>query len=125
MRSGWLPLTAWGCALVAVAVLGATVFGLDVLPTLLLAGAGAAGIAVGLGVAAGARRGTPAGVPRVEVRGSVATSVVAVGVAVALVGAASAGPAFFWPGIGLVVLGLGGLVRERLAERRILRERRP
>ena len=125
MKSGWLPLTAWGCALVAVAVLGATVFGLDLLPTLLLAGAGAASIAVGLGVAAGARRDTPVGVPRVEVRGSVATSVVAVGVAVALVGAASAGPAFFWPGIGLVVLGLGGLVRERLAERRLLRERRP
>jgi hypothetical protein len=128
MTSGWLPLSAWGAALLAIALLGALVFGLDALPALLLAGAGACSVAAGLAVGiAGRRRPHLADRdgPELRVRGSVSTTIVAVGVTTALVGGAAAGPAFLWPGAGLIVLGLGGLVRERLAGRRLLRERRP
>ena len=128
MRSGWLPLSSWGGALMAIALLGVLVFGLDPLPALLLAGAGACSLAVGLAVAAAERRRPHQDDrtrPEVLVRGSVATTVVVAGVTAMLVGGAAAGPAFLWPGAGLVVLGLGGLARERRAERRLLRGRRP
>jgi hypothetical protein len=128
MRSGWLPLSAWGAALMAIALLGVLVFDLDTLPALLLAGAGACSLAAGLAVGIAERRRPHLDDrerPELVVRGSVATTIVAVGVTTALVGGAAAGPAFLWPGAGMIVLGLGGLVRERLAGRRLLRERRP
>ena len=128
MRSGWLPLTAWGAALIAIALLGVLVFDLDTLPALLLAGAGACSLVSGLAVGVAERRRPHLDdreQPELVVRGSAATTIVAAGVTTALVGSAAAGPAFFWPGAGMIVLGLGGLVREWLAGRRLLRERRP
>jgi hypothetical protein len=127
MRTGWLPLAGWGAALVAIALLGTIGFGLDALPTLLLAGAGAGSVATGVavGVAGRARPDEADGDrPELLVRGSASTTVIVAGLAAALVGAAAAGPAFLWPGAGLIVLGLGGLVREWLAGRRLLREDR-
>jgi hypothetical protein len=128
MTSGWLPLSAWGVALMALALFGVLVFDLDTLPALLLAGAGACSLVTGLAVGMADRRRphlADRGRPELVVRGSAATTIVAVGVTTALVGGAAAGPAFLWPGAGMIVLGLGGLVRERLAGRRLLRERRP
>ena len=92
-------------------------------PPLLLAGAGAA--AAALGLAAGAaehRRPHEAGdgEPEVVLTASAATTVATVGVAIATVGWAAGGPAYLWPGVGIAVAGLGGIVRERRAVRRLL-----
>jgi len=123
VRSGVLPLTGWGIAVAAIAALGAAVFGLDLLPALLLAGAGACAAAAGVAAGIAGRRGRADG-PELVVRGSAATTVVVAGVACAVVGAAAAGPAFLWPGLGLIALGAGGLVREWRAGRRMAREGR-
>ncbi len=127
MKSGVLPLAGWGASVIAVAVLGATVFGLQTLPTALLAGGGALSVAVGV-AALGRERRRPRAVqaeePELLVLGSVATSALAFGVVIALVGAAAVGPAVFGLGAGLVVLGAGGIVREQRAGRRMLHEAR-
>jgi hypothetical protein len=124
VKTGVLPLVGWGAALLAIAALGAVVFGLNVLPAGLLAGAGAAAIAVGLvaAVAGGPRRAAAGDGTELLLVGSAATTVAAVGATIAVVGWAAGGPAFTWPGVGLCVLGLAGVVRERRAERRLLRE---
>jgi hypothetical protein len=59
--------------------------------------------------------------PGIEVlpRSSVAAVAVAFGLTLALVGAVI-GQALLWPGVGIVVLGAGGLIRERRAARRML-----
>lgn len=124
MRTGLIPLCAWGTGVAGLALLGVLVFGLDALPASLLGGAGVCGILSGL-VAGwlGRRRERPlaGGTPRLLVDSSLATFAVAAGFVVALVGAGAAGQAFLWPGLGLMALGLGGLVRERRAARTVLR----
>jgi hypothetical protein len=125
MKSGLTPLVAWGAAIVALAVFAGTVFDLDALPAGLLAAAGV--LAMLTGMAAGvAERRRPRqehyGDPEVLLLGSAATTTATIGVTVAIVGATAAGPAFTWPGVGLLVIGLGGIVRERRAARRLLAE---
>lgn len=120
MRTGGVPLAAWGLALIAVSALGRLAFGLASLPTLLLAGAGAAAVLLGvvLLVTAARRRSPPAaGDARVDPDVSLSAVLAAVGATLALVGVAAGGAAFFWPGIGMIALGGGGLVRETLAGR--------
>jgi hypothetical protein len=125
MRGGAPPLVLWGAGLLLVALLGVTVFDLGALPAGLLAGAGAGAVLTGLASGLSPRRRTrPAAdaAPGVEVlpRSSLATVAVAFGLTVALVGAV-VGQALLWPGVGIVVLGLGGVVREQRAMRRLLR----
>jgi hypothetical protein len=104
---------------VAIAALGAAAFDLGTLPTLLLAGAGAGSVAVG--VATGSRPPWERRARReLLLTGSVPTLVLTFGVTVALVGAATTAPAFLWPGLLLLALGAGGIVREWRAERRVL-----
>ena len=125
MKSGVVPLVGWGVALAAVAALGLFVFGLGALPTALLAGAGALAVAAGLAAlrAEGRRpRADAVGRPELLLEASVATTALATGVVVALVGAAAAGSAVLGLGLGLMLLGAGGIVRERRAGRRLLRD---
>jgi hypothetical protein len=117
VRTGWLPLCGWGLALVLLAVFGTAVFGLDTLPTLIWAGAGAACIATGGLAWLGRRRGPER--PAVVVDSSFATVAVATGITMTLCGAAAVGTAVLWPGVGVTVLGLAGLVRELRAARRL------
>jgi hypothetical protein len=118
-----IPLAGWGAALVAIALFGAAQYELDLLPTLLLAGAGAGAIAAGVAAAVADRRAAPRrGRPEVVVRSSAATLVLTFGATLALVGAASVGPGVMWPGVALVVVGGGGLLRETRAARRLRRE---
>ena len=125
MSSGDVALLGWGSALIAIALLGTTVFGLAPLPTLLLSGAGAACVVVGaLTRIAERRRPRIAGKPDVLLRSSAATLVVTAGATLVLVGAAIVGPALLWPGVGFVIAGAGGLVRELRAQRRLLRDAR-
>jgi hypothetical protein len=125
MRAGALPLVLCGLALLLVVVLGVAVWSLDALPAGLLAGAGAAAVLTGAGAGLAARRGRvpaqdePLGV-EVLPRSSVATVAVASGLTLALVGSV-AGQAILWPGVGVLALGIGGLVREQRAARRLLR----
>lgn len=118
MRTGVLPLTAWGAALVAIAVAGAAAAGLDLLPTLLLAGAGGAAVTTGLAALWLARGPRPDA--ELVLQGSAATGVLVAGTTVALIGAVAGGPAFLYPGAGLAALGAGGIVREVIAGRRLL-----
>jgi hypothetical protein len=122
MRSGALPLLGWGAALVAIAALGALGFGLDALPALLLAGAGAAcAVTAGaVALAAGHERGAAAADVELVLRSSAATLVLTVGATLALVGGLVVGPALLWPGAGFVALGGAGIVREQRAARRLL-----
>lgn len=125
MRSGVIPLAGWGAAVVAVALLGTLVFGLDALPTALLAGGGALAILVGLAAFAAERRRPRADVharPELRLEGSVATTALTVGLVLVLVGAAAVGPAIVGLGAGLAALGAGGVVRELRAGRRLLRD---
>lgn len=127
MKTGTVPLIGWGAAVMAIGLLGAVVFDLKLLPTLLLAGSGAAAVVTGAAAGlAGRRRGEAPG-PTGEVvspDSSVATLALVLGGAIALTGTV-VGQAFLWTGAGLAALGAGGLVRERLAARRALRARRP
>jgi hypothetical protein len=119
MRSAVIPLAGWGAALVAIAIFGAAQFGLDLLPTLLLAGAGAAAIATGAAAWLAERpRLRPRG-PELVLRSSAATLVLTFGATLLFVGAAFVGPGVMWPGVVLVVIGAGGLLRELRAERRL------
>jgi hypothetical protein len=118
-----MPLAGWGAALVAIALFGAAQYELDLLPTLLLAGAGAGAIAAGAAAAVAERRAAPRrGRREVVVRSSAATLVLTFGATLTLVGAASVGPGVMWPGVALVVVGGGGLLRETRAARRLRRE---
>jgi hypothetical protein len=117
--SAAIPLAGWGATLVAIAIFGAAQYDLGLLPTLLLAGSGAAAIATG--VAAGVaerRRARPRG-PELVLRSSGATLVLTFGATLAFVGASFVGPGVMWPGVALVVIGAGGLVREHRAARRL------
>ncbi len=118
-----LPLGGWGLGLLALTLLGVLAFGLELLPAALLGGAGAAILLTGLGAAVAERR-APRHKSHAEhqllLSGSAATVVLAMGVTIALVGLVGAGAGYFWPGIGLSVLGAGGIVREVLAGRRLL-----
>ncbi len=121
MRSGAIPLAGWGLALVAIAIFGAAQYELDLLPTLLLAGAGAGAIAAGLAAGvAGRRRGRRAE-EELLLRSSAATLVLTFGATLAFVGAASVGPGVMWPGVALLIVGGGGLLRETRAARRVRR----
>jgi hypothetical protein len=120
MRSGALPLLGWGTALIAIALLGVTAFGLQALPASLLAGAGAACAAAGAAACvAERRRARRSPGPDLLLRSSAATLVLTVGVTLAFVGLVVVGPAVLWPGVWLVVAGTGGLVRELRAGRRL------
>jgi hypothetical protein len=119
MRSAAIPLAGWGAALVAIAIFGAAQYGLDLLPTLLLAGAGAAAIATGAAAWVAERRRARARGPELVVRSSAATLVLTFGATLAFVGAAFAGPGVMWPGVALVFTGAGGLLREHRAARRL------
>lgn len=123
MKTGWLPVTGWGAAIVALAVFGTLVFDLGTLPTLLWAGAGALCMLFGLWAWVAGRRPRPGtdGEPQVVIDLSMASLTVAVGVTLMLTGAAAIGPAVFWPGVGVTVLGLGGIAREVRASREALR----
>jgi formate-dependent nitrite reductase membrane component NrfD len=121
VRSGAIPLAGWGLALVAIAVFGTAAYELDLLPTLLLAGAGAAAIAVGA-VAGVTRRRGEAREPELLVRSSAATLVLTFGVTLAFVGLSTVGPGVTWPGVGLMIAGAGGLLREARAARRLRRD---
>jgi hypothetical protein len=120
MRSGAVPLLGWGTALIAIALFGALAFGLQALPTLLLAGAGTA--CATTGAAAGVaerRRARCRSRPELLLHSSAATLVLSVGTALIFVGLVVVGPAVLWPGVWLVVAGAGGLVRELRAGRRL------
>jgi len=124
MRTGLVPIAGWGAALIGITLLGVLVFGLEALPAALLASAGAGAVLSGLVVGLLGRRRPRQltdGTPRLLVESSLATFAVAAGFVVALVGAGAVGSAFLWPGLGLMALGLGGLVRERRAARAVLR----
>jgi hypothetical protein len=119
VRSAAIPLAGWGAALVAIAIFGAAQYELDLLPTLLLAGAGAAAIAAGAAarvVERGRARGRG---PELLLRSSAATLVLTFGATLAFVGLAFVGPGVMWPGVALVVVGAGGLLREHRAARRL------
>jgi hypothetical protein len=126
MRTGALPLMAWGLALVLVVILGVTVWDLEALPADLLAGAGVAAVLTGAGSALGARAGRAAGDAEVLAQTSLSTVLEAFGATLALVGLA-VGQAILWPGVGLMVVGVGGLAGEHRAARRLARghARRP
>jgi uncharacterized membrane protein len=118
--SAAIPLAGWGTALVAIALFGAAQYDLGLLPTLLLAGSGAAAIATGAAAwVAERRRLRPRG-PELVVRSSAATLVLTFGATLAFVGVAFVGPGVMWPGVALVVIGAGGLVREHRAARRLV-----
>lgn len=124
MRTGAAVLIGWGCGLLAVLLLGLLAFDLGALPGTLLACAGAGSVLGGVAAGVAGRRDfeRPADErPRVLVDSSVSTFALAAGSTTALVGAAVAGKAIFWPGVGIMLVGMGGLVRERLAERRLRR----
>jgi hypothetical protein len=117
--SAAIPLAGWGTALVAIALFGAAQYDLGLLPTLLLAGSGAAAIATGAAAWVAERgRLRPRG-PELVVRSSAATLVLTFGATLAFVGVAFVGPGVMWPGVALVVIGAGGLVREHRAARRL------
>ncbi|MGI8660220.1 MAG: hypothetical protein ACR2LH_04185 [Thermoleophilaceae bacterium] len=119
MRTGLVPLVGWGIALIVIALLGAIVFDLSALPTLLLAGAGAGSAVSGAWSALAGRRARRDGAS-VDPDVSFAAVAVVVGGSLALVGLGTGGTVFLWSGLGVVALGVGGLVRELLAERREL-----
>ena len=91
--------------------------GLTLLPTLLLAGAGASCVATGLLVGYGMHATEGDSAVRLEPDLSFPAVTATIGVTLALVGVAAGGEAFFWPGVGLVALGVAGVVRELLAAR--------
>jgi hypothetical protein len=117
VKTGALPVMAWGLALVLVAVLGIVVWDLPALPADLLLGAGGAAILTGAGSWLAARTGAGGGMDTLPAT-SFSTVLVACGVTLAVVGLAI-GQAFFWPGVGMVALGLGGLIGEHRAARRL------
>jgi hypothetical protein len=104
---------------IAVSLLGRIGFGLQPLPWLLLMGAGACAVLVGLASAIG---GGDDARPDVDVELSFSSVTVSAGFVLALVGVAAGGEAFFWPGVGLVFLGGGGLVRETFGARSARRQ---
>jgi hypothetical protein len=119
VRGPAIPLAGWGAALVAIALFGAVQYGLGLLPTLLLAGSGAGAIATGAAAGlAERRRARPRG-PELVLRSSAATLVLTFGATLFFVGASFVGPGVMWPGVALVVMGAGGLVREHRAARRL------
>lgn len=121
MRSGALPLLGWSTALIAIALLGVSAFGLQAMPASLLAGAGAACAAIGTAACvAERRRARRSPGPDLLLRSSAATLVLTGGVTLAFVGMVVVGPAVLWPGIWLIVAGTGGLVRELRAGRRLV-----
>lgn len=121
MRSGVIPIAGWGLVIGGIDLIGLLVFDLDLLPTLLLGGAALACVLWGLGYGY-AERFSPRRNDAREllVEGSATTTVATAGFSLAIIGAAFAGPAFFWPGVGLFVVGIGGLVRELRASRELL-----
>lgn len=124
MRTGGVPLGAWGAAILLVVLLGVAVFDLPALPAGLLAGAGAGAVLAAIASALDGRRHARVRAEysdEIEVlpRSSLATVAVAFGLTLALVGAVI-GQALLWPGVGVALLGAGGLVRERRATRRLL-----
>jgi hypothetical protein len=118
-----IPLAGWGAALVAIALFGAVQYDLGLLPTLLLAGSGAAAIATGAAAGLAERRRMRARGPELVLRSSAATLVLTFGATLLFVGASFVGPGVMWPGVALVVMGAGGLVREHRAARRLARGR--
>ena len=123
MNSAAIPVAGWGAALIAVAMFGTAQFELDLLPTLLLAGAGAGALVAGLaaGIAGRRRRRPHGGEQELLLRSSAATLVLTFGATLAFVGVAAVGPGVLWPGVALVVVGAGGLLRETRAARRLRR----
>ncbi len=108
MRSALLPLTGWGAALIAIALLGRLAFGLQPLPSAVLAGAGLLAVAVGVGdrLRGSARR------PDRAVRVSTSATLVAVGLVVALVCLIAFGVAVAGAGIAVAAIGGVGVLRE-------------
>lgn len=122
MRTGALPVTGWGLGVVAVAVFGTLAYGLDTLPTLLLAGSGAGAVAIGLWAGwSGRREARAAGPRRSEALPDLSMPTVAAtaGLTVALVGLGGGGGTFLWPGLGLFALALAGLARDLVLARRL------
>jgi hypothetical protein len=115
VRRPALTLVAWGAVPVLGAVLATLVFGLPALPTLLLAGAGAACAAVGLWSAATGRDASERpGEDRAVVELSLPTFVATLGATGVLVALAAAGQGLLWPAAAVTLVGLAGLVRERV-----------
>jgi hypothetical protein len=106
--------------LLLITALGVAVFSLATLPAGLLAGAGLWALVTGVASDVVGRRRDGAGGAEVVPRSSLPAVAVACGATVALVGSV-VGQALLWPGIGIVVLGLAGLLREQRAARRLLR----
>ncbi|MDX6684628.1 MAG: hypothetical protein QOF86_756 [Baekduia sp.] len=120
-RTGGLPIALWGVGLLLITALGVAVFSLATLPAGLLAGAGLWALVTGVASDVVGRRRDGAGGAEVVPRSSLPAVAVACGATVALVGSV-VGQALLWPGIGIVVLGLAGLLREQRAARRLLRD---
>jgi hypothetical protein len=112
-----LPPLLWG---LLCTVSGATlwVWHGDAFPALILVSSGAGAMALGLALQIARPRDVYAR-PRAVTDGSVATVACAVGLALMGLGLA-AGLWIALVGAGVVALGVGGLVRERLAARRLL-----
>jgi hypothetical protein len=121
-RTGGLPIALWGVGLLLITALGVAVFSLATLPAGLLAGAGLWALVTGVASDVVGRRRDGAAGAEVVPRSSLPAVAVACGATVALVGSV-VGQALLWPGIGIVVLGLAGLLREQRAARRLLRHR--
>lgn len=124
MRTGALPVTGWGLGVVAVALFGTLAYGLNTLPTLLLAGSGAGAVAIGLWAGwSGRREARAGGRARTEALADLSMPTVAAtaGLTVALVGLGGAGETFLVPGLGLCALALVALARDLLAACRLRR----
>lgn len=115
MRRAAIPLVAWG-ALLALWTLVQLIFSPDAITVALLGGASLAVFLTAAVVALAAAGPEERPIPDV----SVATVTAAVGVSIAVIGA-QFGTWCILLGLGLAAFGLGGVVRERRAERRSVR----
>jgi hypothetical protein len=109
-----MPLVVWGALLLVLTAVQLP-FGPSAAELALLGGAGAACVLAGAVVLVAGRR-RPAGDERTLPDLSPAVVLIALGLSGLLVGA-EAGPWLMFIGGGLTLIGVGGLVRERRAER--------
>jgi hypothetical protein len=114
VSGGWRVLTGWGLLLVALAAVE-VIFGPNGAELALLGGAGVGVATVGLLMLIGERRAGRAEDEALP-EGSLPTVVAAFGLAILVLGW-KVGPWMTGVGAGLLVAGLGGVVRELRAQR--------
>jgi hypothetical protein len=119
MKRGWRVIAGWGCWLLVLAAIQ-IIFTPDGIELGLIAGAAGGMVAVGLVTLVGERRNLP---PRPDgeetfplPETSVASLAFALGIAIFVAGW-EIGQWLMGVGAGVIVFGIGGLVRERRAQR--------